>query len=467
MDGWHCTDLDLGGSIGMPIVARARRSQRADPTAHVDHGLWATLAALLSLPLRWLSWAVLSQVLTDHHDDPERAADAALKAVDWPAATAPVADELAKVIAAPFSAAAREVGATFAPTDAISWARRHAAERVVSITEPTRAAIREAVVTGLREGQSVDVVARRVQQSVGLHPQWAKAVANYDARAAARGVTPARRAEMTAQYREGLVARRAQNIARTELLTASAQGRLAGYEQMAANAGGIEMEKTWITARETSKQGRVVCPLCKPLNGKKVRGLATLFRSGAFAVAVPPLHASCRCSFSAVPTPALSLVTKDEHWRSELHPRDRQGRFAGIGHVVGRVVELIGGGSRGFTMHPYSGELEGSGFVAAFRGSKIFKSDDFISRRDEVVEGVLSKLIAARDGLKRDDRIRFGAWHDEDNDEYVFDHVMLLPNTPDGRLTAQLIGVSENQQYVYHLDTDESIPTGGTGDRGP
>lgn len=287
----------------MAIVSRARRPPtRPDPA---PRGFWSDLAELLSLPLRWLSWAVLTRVITDHHDDPEAAGDAVVDVVDWDEANAPMAAAIAEAAIDPFGEGMRSVDPSMQPRDAIAWAEAFAAERVVDISAATKASIRQAVVDGLREGQSTDDVARRVQQSVGLHPQWARAVHRYRNGLRNRNVPYGRALQMTADYQRRLVERRAQNIARTETLTASSQGRLEGYREMAHNAGDVEMEKEWLTARESvSKGGRRVCAVCAPLNHRKVRGLNTLFVSGLVAVAVPPAHPSCRCSWIATPMAA-------------------------------------------------------------------------------------------------------------------------------------------------------------------
>ena len=80
----------------------------------------------------------------------------------------------------------------------------------------------------------------------------------------------------------GIDKRRAQTIARTEIIRAHAEGQLDALEQMGVEEVGVMVE--WSTAGDDR-----VCPLCQSLEGvvlkiKEARGIL-------------PRHPSCRCSF--------------------------------------------------------------------------------------------------------------------------------------------------------------------------
>lgn len=80
----------------------------------------------------------------------------------------------------------------------------------------------------------------------------------------------------------GIDKRRAQTIARTEIIRAHAEGQLDALEQMGVEEVGVMVE--WSTAGDDR-----VCPLCQPLEGvvlkiKEARGII-------------PRHPNCRCSF--------------------------------------------------------------------------------------------------------------------------------------------------------------------------
>lgn len=297
----------------MPIV-RSPRRRRSDPPAPPrapPRKVWGRLREVLTGALRWLNSRALHDAIGDHLDEPAKAAAAAIDLVPWEEVTGPIIDALTVVLAPAFRAAAQAVEAEardraptvrpspFRPVDAESWARQHAANRVVQINADTRNAIRDRIVTGLEEGRSVDEVTADVRQVVGLHSRWATAVTNR-ARVLAEdpNVSRAQRKVLIDAYRNKLLDARARNIAHSELLTASAAGRMAGYVADAASGGltMAEVEKVWLTASTD------VCALCEPLHNVAVPGLEGGWDiGGGLTILHPPRHPSCRCSFYVRP----------------------------------------------------------------------------------------------------------------------------------------------------------------------
>jgi hypothetical protein len=221
--------------------------------------------------------------------------------------------------------AARDVGPvaaklTFLNTDAVSvkYAQTQGSKLIASITESQREAIRTVMATALEGQYTVDQAASLLRDSIGLHPAWAEAVAKYQTKAYTRmvkdGMAPARAAarseSMGLRYRNRLVKRRAQTIARTEIQTASNLGRYATWAQMiGSGVAGQASRKEW-------SPGPGACPVCSGLAGDTV-AWDQPFSNGLI---MPPAHPNCRCTAVLIPAvyanQALNPVTID--WLSPV-----------------------------------------------------------------------------------------------------------------------------------------------------
>ncbi len=73
---------------------------------------------------------------------------------------------------------------------------------------------------------------------------------------------------------------RAAQVAVTETTIASTRGAEAGVEETV----GFNEDDTWFTEKD-----KRVCPICRPLHGRKRSGWARFFPEG------PPAHPGCRC----------------------------------------------------------------------------------------------------------------------------------------------------------------------------
>lgn len=185
---------------------------------------------------------------------------------------------------------------------AIREAERFAADLVREVSRSTKAAIREAVVESFREGITGDALARRLRNTIGLTSRQARAVENYRERLLNGGMDEDRADVLTRRYWRKTRNRRAQTIARTEIMRASNHGRMQGWLS-AADHGMLDLNasvKEWITAPQgvsfdPSKPS--VCPVCVPLDGTKVMGVETPFRlPNGREVQMPPGHPNCRCT---------------------------------------------------------------------------------------------------------------------------------------------------------------------------
>ncbi len=106
----------------------------------------------------------------------------------------------------------------------------------------------------------------------------------------------------TEKYADRLRRARSKTIARTEILRANNEGRLASFQQ-AANDGLINKKnarKRWTVSPMD------VCPVCTPLDGQMVP-LDDKFSTGNMT---PPAHPNCRCSFNVEPNIQTTQVPK-------------------------------------------------------------------------------------------------------------------------------------------------------------
>lgn len=174
------------------------------------------------------------------------------------------------------------------------WIRQHSAELVTQIGEESRQAIRDLVARAYADGIPAQSLARMIRSSIGLTSRNARAVANMRARMVADGKNADIIEKATERYAARLLRRRAEMIARTELIKAETQGQLALWKQQ-AEAGNIDGRIAgvrWIVTPDDR-----LCPQCEPLD-EVVMGLGETFPGGADG---PPLHPNCRCTVALVP----------------------------------------------------------------------------------------------------------------------------------------------------------------------
>ena len=209
---------------------------------------------------------------------------------------------------------------------AVNYARTRAGQLVRSINESNRLAIRQLIVESFIEPRTVDQTAEMIRQIVGLHPRWAKAVRNFHDTNYRRllddglsvGQAQNRANELAARYRDKLIRRRAEMIARTEVQQAQNFGREMGW--VASDRAGLidpRTQKEWRTAPLGSRYGPP-CPICTALRGTRVPWNGT-FDNGQH---MPPAHPNCRCTAVLVPPPrgltGLPSQRSTESWIPEL-----------------------------------------------------------------------------------------------------------------------------------------------------
>lgn len=186
---------------------------------------------------------------------------------------------------------------------AIMHAERFAADLVREVTRSTRAAIREAVVDSFRNGFTADQLARRLRTTIGLTTRQARSVQSYRERLEAREILSGPQVEvLVRRYFRKVRNRRAETIARTEILRASNEGRLQGWRS-AADVGWLDVNasvKEWVSTADgpsfdPSKPS--TCEVCSAMDEVKVMGIEGEFTLGSGRkVQSPPAHPNCRCT---------------------------------------------------------------------------------------------------------------------------------------------------------------------------
>lgn len=235
-------------------------------------------------------------------------------------------DMLVRGTAAGAKGAADEVGRV-AVLDAArprisKWLKEHSAELVKQLNDTSRGAVRAIVRAGVESGRHPKKLAEDVRSVIGLTEQQATAVARRRAYLlsgdaqwkpgevvdplddrprswpARTGMTPERANQLADKYADQLLTQRAENIARTESLTAVNHGRVALWDQLVSD-GAMKGQQEWDASGD-----RAVCEkICRPMHGKRVPlGAEWELPDGATVIA-PPGHPSCRC--------VVRLVTED------------------------------------------------------------------------------------------------------------------------------------------------------------
>jgi SPP1 gp7 family putative phage head morphogenesis protein len=186
--------------------------------------------------------------------------------------------------------------------NSLAFAQRRAGELITSIDALTRNSVRQAIIDAFNEQLDYRATARRIKNVVGLHPQWAKAVTNFEkkefdrlVKSGIKEVTARARAiERSTRYADSLKSKRATMIARTEIQIAQNEGRQEGWNQ-AAEQGYVDVEaqKMWVIAQDER-----TCEICNELDGEIVPWNET-FSSGHETPG--RVHPNCRCTMVIIP----------------------------------------------------------------------------------------------------------------------------------------------------------------------
>lgn len=178
---------------------------------------------------------------------------------------------------------------------AVAWAEARTGELIRHISSSSHEAIRQTITSAFTDskGKHPYESAKEIKSRIGLLPAHEQAVAKYKVSLMRERVngkhayTEAQIRLMTKEYAQKLLRYRAENIARTETLTASHQGQLELWNQ-AIEQGYLDHDQLmrWVVTRDDR-----LCEECAPMHD-----LTAPIHSGFPGVGLPPLHPSCRCT---------------------------------------------------------------------------------------------------------------------------------------------------------------------------
>ena len=180
----------------------------------------------------------------------------------------------------------------------LPWIREHSAEFLADVSDSSRKAVRALLLRSFQEGITPAQTARDMREVIGLTERESRAVANRRAQLIADGLGGEVLDKKVRSYADKLQRDRTLRIARTETITAEAQG-LRDSWQAAVEAGDLNpgVEKVWIASTSSER----TCPICLELDGKTVP-LNESFPSAVLGTGVPrpPSHVNCRCTMGLV-----------------------------------------------------------------------------------------------------------------------------------------------------------------------
>jgi hypothetical protein len=219
----------------------------------------------------------------------------------------------------------QQLNLQFIDPRAVEYARMRAADLVTSIDDANRLAIRYIITDSVAQGRTALETAALLEKVIGLHPRWARAVVNFDRNTyqsllsqgmkgpAARSQTDA----LAARYRDTLIRRRAEMIARTEIQTAQNMARQSAWDA-GFRTGYVDPASTkrWMVAPSGSRRG-APCDVCAGLNKMEVQWNQA-FPTGHI---MPPAHPHCRCTAVLVsPSRGLTDLPSQnmDYWLAEM-----------------------------------------------------------------------------------------------------------------------------------------------------
>lgn len=193
------------------------------------------------------------------------------------------ADEEMMVPINPYSKKWMEERATHLIEEGLTWSQREVVTDVLS--------------DGFSRGLRAEEIFGEIKANVGLTPRWSKAVQNRKEMLRAAGVDEDEVRRQGDAYREELLGKRAQMIARTETITAQAQGRNDAWK-IAQDSGKLpEVRRRWLTAGPTGNPDNP-CEICLELDGKTAK-LGEPYESayiGAVDMPGESAHPHCGCT---------------------------------------------------------------------------------------------------------------------------------------------------------------------------
>lgn len=174
---------------------------------------------------------------------------------------------------------------------AIEWAETEAALMVTRVTEETRRAVQSTIAEGFRAQQEPRVVMSNLRTLVGLTDREATRIMQMAILLSQDGMSTSRVKARMRKERERSIRLRAENIARTETMSASNYGQLNAWRDARSRG---QLRSDLVKQIIVTPDDRL-CPICAPLDGDT----AQIDESFSFGL-VPPIHPRCRCTVGLV-----------------------------------------------------------------------------------------------------------------------------------------------------------------------
>lgn len=176
--------------------------------------------------------------------------------------------------------------------------RRADLRRIVEIDRETERAIRDQITRGLERGIHPRDVARQLRDTLGLNRAQAKHVELFRQRLEGEGRDPAQVDRMVQREANRQAQQRAENIARTEAMSALNTGRQAQMSRLVRDQviNPEEWEQEWVVADDER-----LCPICREFDGVRADIGADFISNDFTRSKGPPVHPRCRCIVRLVP----------------------------------------------------------------------------------------------------------------------------------------------------------------------
>ncbi len=172
------------------------------------------------------------------------------------------------------------------------WIKNETGMMVTNMTATSKEGLRITLQTAIRQGRHPRQIAKAIKGSIGLTRPHAVAVSRFFSAQLQDGV-PFKQAEKAAQlYADRLIKVRAENIARTESMSAINHGRRELWLQL-RDDGAFEPDqmREWLTADDDA-----VCKVCLPMDGQKRRLDEPFVTPAGRELESPGAHNQCRCT---------------------------------------------------------------------------------------------------------------------------------------------------------------------------
>lgn len=172
---------------------------------------------------------------------------------------------------------------------AVQWASQHVGENIRQVNQASKDGIRQILTDAQQYGGHSYETARQIRQFIGLTDRQISGILKYQGKLDEEGRPKAQVDRMVdAQIRRKIRAR-ANTIARTETIAASAAGQQLHWEDQMSKGylNNNEMEKVWIVTPDDK-----LCPICAAMGDERTAIDGTF----TFGGKAPPRHPNCRCA---------------------------------------------------------------------------------------------------------------------------------------------------------------------------